>query len=61
MNSQLRYEVDQSNDLLQSEESTDLQASVGLALSWVKRGRQSEVPSGEGGEERSAPNRSLTI
>ena len=51
INSQLWYEVDQGNDLLQSKESNDLQASVELALSWVKWEMQFEIPSGKGGEK----------
>lgn len=52
-NSHLWYEVDQSNDLQQSQESNDLQASVGLALSWVKWEMQFEIPSGKGVEKYS--------
>lgn len=51
MNSQLWYEIDQSNDLLLSKDSNDPQASVGLGLSWVKWEMQFEIPSGKGGEK----------
>lgn len=51
MTGQLWREVDQSDDLLQSKKDNDLQASVELAVSWVKWEMQFEIPEGKGGEK----------
>lgn len=51
MTSQLWCEVDQSDDLLQSKKDNDLEASVELAVSWIKWEMHFEIPADKGEEK----------